>query len=55
MMTNELINEIKLKGIIKIDNFKFKETLKVQNLIKFTQFPKTIRKATFRLIINQLF
>ena len=29
MMTNELINEIKLKGIIKIDNFlNSKETLK---------------------------
>ena len=48
MMTNELINEIKLKGIIKIDNFlNSKETLKVQNLIKFYSVPKDDPKSYF--------
>ena len=41
MIKNELISEIKSKGIIKIDNFlNSKETLKVQNLIKFYSVPK---------------
>ena len=48
MMTNELINEIKLKGIIKIDNFlNSKETLKIKNLIKFYSVPKDDPKSYF--------